>query len=327
MKLNGKLTALVIAACVSLSGAYALDGTDFITNYDSYSQSISSGLDDFAGALAVAVPQAATQQNVWADAYIGKLFPSVPFHLGGGFNVGVTHIDTSGLAKAAKTLDISGIKDDYYFPVFTADLRIGGIFLPFDFDIAVMKTGTLSTDKFGCDLDVSLFTIGADFRYALLEGGLVLPKLSVGLGYFYNEGSFGAGSSNAETNIDYKVHTMYAQAQLSKKILFLTPFVGLRGLVSKYNNTWDWSLKGSALTSANSANDALVALGQTARKTSDNGEKKSENFDFNAIQPQIYAGLGVNFFVLQATLSVTADLRHITDDGLWSGAFSLRVKI
>lgn len=295
---------------------------DWVKNFNSQADEISNGFDDFSKQLAAAVPQAATQQNVWSDAYIGQLI-SLPPHLGGGVNIGFTHIDTSGLKQAIEALQLDDIdiKSSYYFPVFTADLRIGGILLPFDFDIAVMKTGKMSTSQFGADLDVDLLTVGMDVRYALFKGGLIMPKISVGAGYFYNQGTFGVSSDYAKANVDYKVHTMYLQAQVSKTFLFVTPFVGLRGLVSKADNTWDWAYSGAY------AEQIENVAGTLGAKVKDNGSYKTDSFDFNAIQPQIFAGVGVNFFVLDFTLSITADLRHITDDGLWSGAASLRLSL
>ena len=315
--------AVVLAAAVFMSSSvFAFNWEDFVGLPDQYKETVktvNSGMADFSKQLAIAVPQAATQQNVWADAYIGQLFPSVPPHIGGGFNMGLTHIDTSGIAKAAKELNIKNVKDDYYYPVFTADIRFGGVLLPFDFDIAVMKTGKISTDKIpGANLDVDFFTIGADFRYALLEGGLVMPKLSVGLGYFYNQGSFGCDSSYAKANVDYKIQTMYVQAQLSKQILMFTPFVGLRGLVSKHENDWSWALKEQT---------AVEALTLAGMASGGSGTEKSDMFDFNAIQPQIFAGIGVSFLVLDVNLSLTADLRNIKDKGLWSGAASVRLSL
>ncbi len=325
MKISKVFLATFAAAFVS-SGAFAtaddfeFDTTLFTESIEKYNETVAkidAGLGDFAEQLANAIPQAATQQNVWADSYIGKLFPSAIPHFGGGFNMGLTHIDTSGLADVADVFRIDNIKDSYYYPVFTADLRIGGVLFPFDVDIAVMKTGTLSTDAFGCDLDVDFFTIGADFRYALLEEGVIMPGVSAGIGYFYNQGSFGAGNDDAELAIDYKVHTMYLQAQVSKNLLIFTPFLGLRGIVSKYNNEYSWAIK----------NDAATEIASCGYRTSGSGSYTSDAFDFNAIQPQVYAGVGLNFLVMQATLSISADLRNIWDDGLWSGSFSLRAKL
>lgn len=320
------LTAAFAALSASVFAGSWLDSitADSVGEFNKRADEISGGFDDFAEQLAISVPQAATQQNVWADAYIGQLI-SIPPHLGGGVNVGLTHIDTSGLKNAIDALGLADIdiKDSYYFPVFTADLRIGGVLLPFDFDIAVMKTGKMSTSGFGADLSVDLLTVGMDVRYALFKGGLVMPKISVGAGYFYNQGTFGVSSDYADANIDYKVHTMYAQAQISKTFLFITPFVGLRGLVSKCDNSWDWAFSGKYVGEIENINNSL----ENKAKLRDSGSYKTDSFDFNAIQPQIFAGVGVNFFVLDFTLSVTADLRHIADSGLWSGAASLRLSL
>jgi hypothetical protein len=309
MKIRNIIAVFAIGITAAVSGfAYTFSVSDL--------SKISTGLDDFTDELTVAVPQAATQQNVWADAYIGKLFPSIPVHIGGGFNVGLTHLDTSGLAEAADALYIDNVSDSYYLPVFAADLRIGGIILPFDFDIAVMKTGTISTGFSGTNLDFDFFTIGADFRYAVIEGNVILPKVSLGVGYFYNQGSLSASSSDAEATVDYKTHTMYAQAQVSKKFLFITPFVGFRGLVSSSDNSWEWKTSGD-----------LATVAALAGKSSDSGTVETNGFDWSGIQPQLFAGCGFNLFVLQTTFSVTADLRNIGNYGLWSGAFSLRLKL
>ena len=324
MKMNLKMTlgAAILAFAPFALSAYSIEDAFADANaYKNFADTIDDGLSDFAETLAVAIPQAATQQNVWADAYIGKSFPSVPPHFGVGANMAMTRVDTSGLSKAAEALGIDGVTDSVYYPVFTADLRVGGVLLPFDVDIAVMKSGTISTDAFGADLDVDFLTVGADIRYALLEGGIVWPKFSVGAGYFYNQGSFGASSDDAEVNIDYKIHTMYAQVQVSKSLLIFTPFLGLRGIVSKCENEYDWRLKGDKFDAISSAADQLGV------KTSGSGKYSTDSFDFGNIQPQAFAGVGVNFLVLQATLSVSADLRNLGDRGLWSGAFSLRLKI
>lgn len=277
---------------------------------------VSDGLESFTNALTTAVPEAATQQNIWADAYIGRLFPSVVPHLGGGINFGVTHIDTSGLADAADALDISGVPDSFYLPTITADLRLGGLFFPFDIGVNVMKVNTLEFGSMGADIGIDFFTIGADVRWALYQGNILLPKISLGGGYIYTKGSFSAGSSEADLNVNYETQTAYLQVQASKKLLVFTPFVGLRAIVSSSDNDWNWTTSGDVAS-------ALTLAGVTS---SDNGTV-STGWDFAGFQPQIYAGCGFNFLVMQLTASVTADLRHIADNGLWSGALSLRVAL
>ncbi len=323
MKLTRKLTALAVTAALSAGSAFALPSLTSLEDAKNLKTSIDDGLDDFATQLAVAVPQAATQQNVWADAWIGSLFPGL--RLGGGVNFGLTNVNTEGLAKAAKGLGISGIEDTYKFPVITADIRIGGLIIPFDADIAFVKTG--SWDLLGSDLSVEFTTFGFDFRYAILEGNLVMPRVSVGAGYFYNQGTFKASSSNGEAIIDYNIHTFYLQGQISKDFsipivrIGFTPFVGGRLFASKHDNSYEWRYKGSW---ANAIGATLEALGLPG--VSGSGTEKSDMFDFNNMQPQLYGGIGFNFALLQVTASVCIDPRTFAEDKTWTGALSVRVR-
>lgn len=292
-------------------------------NPDRFSYSINKGLDDFSDELGIAVSQAAVQQNVYADSFIRKIFPSLKPHFAVGFNAGLTHINTQGLAAAAENLGISDVKDNYYFPVMNADLRVGGVFLPFDVGFSFMKLNSLEASAFGSDITVDFFTVAADIRYAIIEEGLVAPGLSVGAGYSYNSGSFGIGNDDAEANVDYKVQTIYTSIQISKafnipvvKIGF-TPFVGVRAVLSKYDNDYDWKIKN--LIAVDAAKFAGVAYYGSGNNSTDT---------FGNFQPQLYGGLGFNFMVVQLTGSVCADLRHLgTDSHLWSGALSMRIKL
>ena len=315
MKITKKLIALVAAGVFAAGSMFAIDIETIDTAV------ISNGLEDFSTQLNNAIPQGATQQNVWADAWIGSLLPGI--HLGGGINVGLTNLNTKGFSKAAEQLGIKDIGDSTKLPLFTADLRVGGIFLPFDVDIAIMKTPTMNAEAFGSDMSFDVFTIGFDARYAILEGGLIMPKLSVGLGYFYNSGKIKASSSDAEASIEYKIHTLYLSAQVSKEFsipvvrLGLTPFVGGRLFVSKHENDWDWALKNET---------AIGAATFAGKKWKDSGTDASSGFDFNSFQPQLFAGVGVNFALLQLTASISIDPRTFFDDKLWTGAISLRVR-
>ncbi len=327
MKKMKKLLAVCGLAFSACGMVFASSLTDNIEKYKDeaakFSSTINDGLDDFACELGIAVPQAAVQQNVYADAFIGKVFPAVPPHFAVGFNVGVTHINTEGIADAASMLGISDVKDNYYFPVFNADVRVGGLFLPFDIGLSFMKLNSLETSVLGSDITVDFFTIAADVRYAILEDGLIKPALSVGAGYSYNSGSFGVSSDDAEANVDYKVQTMYVSLQLSKSLnipivkIGFTPFVGVRAVLSKYDNDYDWAIKNSeAIKAAKLANVDISGSGNNSTST------------FGNFQPQLYGGLGFNFMAVQLTGSVCADLRHLgTDSQLWSGALSLRLKL
>ena len=322
MKLTRKLTALAVTAALSAGSVFAFDVTKL--DLPKLKTTMDNGLGDFAAQLAVAVPQAATQQNVWADAWIGSLFPGLRF--GGGVNFGLTNVNTEGLASAAKALGISGIEDTYKFPVITADIRIGGLIIPFDADIAFIKTG--AWDLLGSDLSVEFTTVGFDFRYAVLEGNLVMPRVSVGAGYFYNQGTFKASSGNGEAIVDYNIHTFYLQGQISKDFsipivrIGFTPFVGGRLFASKHDNSYEWRYKGKAATAV----DAALAAAGLPSMTSGSGTEKSDMFDFNNMQPQLYGGIGFNFALLQVTASVCIDPRTFAEDKTWTGALSVRVR-
>ncbi len=309
MKLHKKL--ILSAVCVLSTVVYAT-----AIDYSTATTKLSTGLNDFTTQLTTAIPQVATQQDIWADAYIGKLFPSIILHCGGGVNAGLTHIDTTGLSTAAKALDIDSVPSSFYMPTLDADLRIGGVFLPFDIGINVMKLNTLDLSALGTDLSFDFFTIGIDARYAVLQENLVLPTVSVGAGYVYSQGGFAVSNDYANLGVNYKTQTAYLSAQVSKKLLIFTPFAGLRALVSTSNNDWNWSTSGT------------IAAGLTyaGYKTKDSADVTT-SFDLANVQPQIFAGCGFNFLIMQATLSVTADLRNIYNQGLWSGALSLRAKL
>lgn len=323
MKLLKKLSlsALLLAGAVSFS---------FATDYEKIASelvngtllsTVNSGLDDFASELGFAVPQAAVQQNVYADAFIGKVFPAVPPHFAVGFNTGFTHLNTSGLAKAADSLGIDGVNDDLYFPVLNADIRIGGLFLPFDVGFSFMTLDVSSLNTMDADFTAEFTTFAVDARYALLEDGLVTPGISVGVGFSMNSGTFGASNKYAEVTVDYNVKTLYTQLQISKALnipvvsIGFTPFLGLRALVSDYSNDWSWKGKNSAIS---------TVVDTYGLKTS--GTASSDGF--GGFQPQVYGGVGFNFMLIQLTASACADLRHIGgDDNLWSGALSLRAKL
>ena len=320
MKLLKKLSlsALLLASAVSFSFA---DISNIINDSASLSK-INGGLDDFASELGFAVPQAAVQQNVYADAFIGKVFPAVPPHFAVGFNTGFTHLNTSGLAKAADSLEIDGVNDDLYFPVLNADIRIGGLFLPFDVGFSFMTLDVSSLNTMDADFTAEFTTFAVDARYALLEDGIVTPGISVGVGFSMNSGTFGASNKYAEVTVDYNVKTLYTQLQISKALnipvvsIGFTPFLGLRALVSDYSNDWSWNVENDSISEK-----SLKSLGVTTSGT-------ASSDGFGGFQPQVYGGVGFNFMLIQLTASACADLRHIGgDDNLWSGALSLRAKL
>lgn len=343
---------------VSNAAQTVLDKTGISGLLDSGASKINDGLEDFSKELQKTIPNVQTQQNVYSDAFIGKLFPDLPPHFAAGVNFGLTQLNTeglsdavdgiqsvlstvgsSGVAGAALDLDMS-VPNSLVLPTITADLRVGGLFLPFDFGITAMlssfdatgiDTGDKSTFRdLGGNLSVSgssfsgelnFFTLGFDVRYALLEDGLIFPGLSIGAGYVLSKGavSVSGNASNESKGVEQKVdadiavayvtQTMYLQAQLSKKLFIVTPFVGARALLSWTDNAYYWNVGYTVSTSEGSA-----SIPKGADETLSSG---------TYFIPQLYLGTSLNLLFFQMTVSASYDVR----DALLSGALSARFKL
>ena len=209
-----------------------------------YTDALTGFAEDFAPSL----PMNAAIGLNWSDAYIGQ-FLSVPPHFGVGVTAGLTTIPLDGIDTLFEALDLgteasaiiefgSGVP----LPGFAVDARIGGFVLPFD---AGLKFGKLAeTEIGGATVEYSL--IGLDARYAILNGGLVMPKLSVGAGYNRLSGSIGTASGTIPdipiTSIsgfgditltdpalafDWEANVFDVKAQLSKSFLIIEPSIGI----------------------------------------------------------------------------------------------------
>lgn len=375
MKKTKTLAAAFAVIALASASLYAADYEIPIS--EDKKTEIANGLNAFAGNILVAAPQAATQQNVWADAYIGKLFPSLPPHFGVGISLGGTKMDMTGLKDAATafegmindfvpdsgdssitdqlkgTVDFGSIPDIFVMPTVSIDARIGGIFLPFDIGISAMMTNPslfsvdlsdpnsltsmsapMTFNAFGFNGSADYLTLGIDVRYCVLDGGVILPKVSVGAGYNITKGSFGISSDksgvDANMNLSFNTQVIYVQAEVSKSIMIATVFGGARALVSNTSTSWAWNINGTKSLGGNnliiSGEDSGSCNADTTSSTYQDGK-----WDFSGVQPQLYAGVGFNFLVFQTSLSVCADIRSFMDrtnyeDALWSGAFSFHVK-
>lgn len=375
MKKTKTLAAAFAVIALASASLYAADYEIPIS--EDKKTEIANGLNAFAGNILVAAPQAATQQNVWADAYIGKLFPSLPPHFGVGISLGGTKMDMTGLKDAATafegmindfvpdsgdssitdqlkgTVDFGSIPDIFVMPTVSIDARIGGIFLPFDIGISAMMTNPslfsvdlsdpnsltsmsapMNFNAFGFNGSADYLTLGIDIRYCVLDGGVILPKVSVGAGYNITKGSFGISSDksgvDANMNLSFNTQVIYVQAEVSKSIMIATVFGGARALVSNTSTSWAWNINGTKSLGGNnliiSGEDSGSCNADTTSSTYQDGK-----WDFSGVQPQLYAGVGFNFLVFQTSLSVCADIRSFMDrtnyeETLWSGAFSFHVK-
>lgn len=292
-----------IIATIVMMAAFA--GSAFTQTPDK--SKIKKGFDDLGTSFASALPQVTGMQNIYADAFIGKIFPTAIPHFGAGINASLIKVDTSALNDIFDELSLSadGVNNSMYLPSASADIRVGGVLLPFDVGFVFLKTPSINIS----DISLGFTTFGVDVRYAILEDGLVTPGLSVGLGYLYNGLEFDYSSHGAKVSYDIGVHSIYTTVQVSKNIVVVTPFAGARFMVSSQNVDWSWD------------------LGTGNAATRDSGSCSSDGYDFGNLQTQLYAGCGLNLVVFQATFTVMADVAHAGDSKVFSGALSFRFKM
>jgi len=206
---------------------------------------LTQAMDVFAESMARALPFNASMGLNWSDAYIGKFFPSLPPHFGIGISGGFT---TMKIDPIMDLLDIFGFPEQLPefgglpIPGAMVEGRLGGLFLPFDIGL---KVGYLPFNPGPFDR-VDYLLVGADIRYALLEGNVILPKVSVGMGLNYLSGGIerrlGRGIEISYRDLDgpqilgieapnlsvqWSTATLDLKAQVSKQIFIVTPYLGI----------------------------------------------------------------------------------------------------
>ena len=227
---------------------------------------VEAAFGTFATDLSAALPFASTLGLNWSDSYIGqfphfgigatvgavglpaKAFDTVISTLTGGV------VDSSLInllpAEIQPFIEQFGMP----FPSVTVDARIGGFGLPFDIGA---KVG-LIPDSFDIGsqvegLDADYLLVGGDVRFRLIEERGLIPEISIGGGYNYYSGGIRFGSTqsiaigdfevpdplggaasvynitldNPAFGFEWETNVFDAKAQISKKILFITPYLGL----------------------------------------------------------------------------------------------------
>lgn len=278
---------------------------------------LEKGLENVTSNLEELLPENSTMLSVQPDAFIGRFFPSIPSRFTAGISAGATLIDTETISENFSLISkdiIDALPEDFktsikisfpkhiFLPNAAASLRIGGFIFPFDIGLYGITTtqGLVKDISFeDYSLSASYTCVGTDLRYAILEGGNLLPKISAGLGYIYSNFSagfnidktlyneeYGSGKLEGEMNINLTGHTVYAQVQASKKFLIFTPYAGLKAFGTVYNSDTDWKITTSGLYA----------------NLYEKGGKSSSN-DFDRILCQFYTGCGIQLTFLQIALN------------------------
>jgi hypothetical protein len=305
---------------------------------------ISSYLEDTTKSLSGDIVENTTQLNVCPDAYIGKFLPSVPPHFSVGLSVSGTLIDTGDISSAVDSIisqmqstgDIDfSIPSSLVFPAYSINARIGGFFLPFDAGVFGSFASARDLQYADFSAEVSELILGADVRYAVLEGNMILPKISIGLGYIYTHQSFDFSVSKSysgryyydatnyidgtidgisSTGLKFNMNMLYLQAQISKKLLIFVPYAGVRAVLVSTANDYDYSSK---VTADGMDSQTGTSATQTTSEGS-SGTVSSNGFDFADLQPQIFAGVGFNVLFTQFTINACWNPRS----NLWSASLS-----
>jgi hypothetical protein len=240
-ELKMKRAFLIIIVLLSATAVFAV-------NYSTFQ----SGFNEFAQDLANGAPFNSSIGLGWSQAYIGQ-FP----HFGLGITAGVTTISAGAMQTLADAMGVTLPSSFSYaskyglpLPGYTIDARIGGFVLPFDigFKLGYIPPGTFPT------VDLNYILFGVDFRYGLLKDQGFSPALSVGLGYSHMKASVGVpgflgsnvtiaqvnnGSNsynlslaNPDLGLDWSTNVIEAKAQISKKLIFITPYLGVAAALS-----------------------------------------------------------------------------------------------
>jgi hypothetical protein len=339
-----KRIVVILMILFAASGAFA-------ASYN-FSQ-FQAGFSDFASGVASGLPlNAATGLN-WSDAYIGQLL-DVPPHWGVGVTLGATIIPSSALQKVTGALGVSLPSNLSYLgslgvpiPAYTLEGRIGGFGLPFDIGL---KFGYLSPDmmKFlSLGFDINYFLAGADIRFALLKGDLVLPSVSVGVGYTYMKGGFsiphvlGANvnmasftynsttynlaMSDPTLDFNWSTNVIDLKVQVSKSFLILTPYIGAAasyGISSAGGGASSTILNGSSPLSAadkSNINAYFQSQGQSITLDDQNFavSRSANGFAFRA-----FGGVSLNILILKLDIGGMYDVLG----GNWGGSLNTRIQ-
>lgn len=294
---------------------------------------------DFSTDVVKVLPFQSLVGSEWSDAHIGNLL-DVPPHFGVGIALGATALPLESINKVMEAQDSSlpsaletmseGAFGGFPFPAGVVNARVGGALLPFDVGLKVgMTPGTLDLGVAAVDY----MLLGADIRYAILKGGLVLPKVSVGVGVNYLSGSLATGDF-ADQQIDgideytitikdpmisfgWETTTLDLKAQVSKGFLFVTPYAGV-GVTKDISSKAGGGFSGT-LTVTDGNGDEVDIEEFKAQAAAADYDVDVDEKGFLLYQtatggflPRIYGGVSLNLLLLRIDANVMYNITSST---------------
>lgn len=276
--------------------------------FSQQNKNINENLSDFSCQLRKIISNATSQQNIFSDAWIGYLVPGDKMNFQIGIEGALTQINMDDLLYAAKAIHIGSVPETYAYPTLGINAKMGGIFLPFDLGLSFFTIDTRYFSELSKGIYLNMFVIGGDFRIAILQDKKYFPAWSIGCAYFYSKGGIGCGNEYNGIDVEYSTHTIIAETQLSKRISFLTPFIGYKAIFSNSENNYFWQ------------NETGIQVNGVLTKK---GQGKSTIDFLDSFSSQIFAGIGFSLGMFQLDTSASY---NITDQ-IFNGAVSLRMKL
>ncbi len=295
-----------------------------VTTYKDMENSFSKFSADVAGSL----PFASTVGLQWSDAYVGG-FP----HFGVGLSTGAVMIPEEAFTTLANTLgfalpdQLTKLGIGVPLPGYTIDARLGLPFLPLDIGVklGIIPKDLIKSTAFGVEYTLA----GADVRFPVVKQNVVLPAVSLGVGFNYlsstisTTASTGLAQSIDLSTIDSSLKTLTftdpeiaftmeskvidAKLQVSKSFLIFTPYLGA-------GYSYGWSTAGGGILASvlydgtpikqseiDTINNALTASGQSPLDLSSTQvliSSASTGGSFRA-----FGGVSINILVLKLDIS------------------------
>ena len=321
-------------------------------------KAIQDGADALSETLAPALPFNSTVGLNWSSAYIGQLV-GIPPHFGVGVATGMTTVKVEGIADMLSLIGNfslpSGIGDFLPLPAAVAEARIGGFILPFDLGLKVgylPDSAKASLEDLAGGLSVDYLLVGADVRYAHLKGNILLPAISLCVGFHYLKGGLGStvGSEQdfsfsgggithqlflpaPDIGLRWESKTIDLKAEISKGLLIFTPYLGFGAsygissagyyLESDVQYSEDGGTTKTPISDAKIAElkDAMNAAGITPPDFSSTGI--SSDIEFSGWSFRAFGGLSLNIIVLRLDLTGMYNIA----DGSYGGTLGVRFQL
>jgi hypothetical protein len=332
---------MVILGLIAILGIVSVSAQD--VSLEKLNASINGITDGFTRALTFN----STLGLNWSDAYIGQIVGAPP-HFGFGISAGLSTMNIGRLTGDFKSAGImssggpsmfsSGMS---YLPIPTGlvELRIGGFMLPFDVGVKVDLVPSLEMPLGDVKTRFDYTFFGFDVRYGILEDRLFIPGVSLAAGFNFTNGQIRAGMgevplytfsgytasiANPSAGFGWENFTLDFRAQVSKKLLIITPYAGLGA-------SFGWSALDYGLSGRVTFKDPKGAIvNEDAVKdqipsgildVDDGGISASKkNFDFGL---RAFGGFSLNIFVIK--IDMTAMFNFL--DQNFGGSVGIRFQL